>query len=182
MAKLTPKQKMFCKEYLVDLNMTQAAIRAGYSKKTARSIGQENLTKPVIMAEIQRLMDKRAKRIEITADKVLQELAKLAFANMQDYVTISDDGCAFVDFSKLTREQAAAIQEIHTDEYVDAEKRTCKKIKFKIADKKANLELLGRNLELFTDVHEHKGIITITHEQKKEVTKRIRDLDTICLN
>lgn len=74
MAKLTDKQKMFCKEYIVDLNATQAAIRADYSVKTAQVIGSENLSKPLIQAEIQRLMSERAHRVEITADNVLQDI------------------------------------------------------------------------------------------------------------
>lgn len=70
--KLTEKQKLFCKEYMKDLNATQAAIRAGYSKDTAKEIGYENLTKPHLAEHIQKQMDKRSKRIEITADYVLE--------------------------------------------------------------------------------------------------------------
>jgi len=72
--KLTDKQKMFCREYLIDLNATQACIRAGYSKKTARSVGCENLTKPYIQAEIQRLKTKRHKKIDLSVEKVLKDL------------------------------------------------------------------------------------------------------------
>ncbi|WP_213469940.1 terminase small subunit, partial [Paenibacillus dendritiformis] len=86
---LTAKQKAFVQEYLIDLNATQAAIRAGYSAKTARKIGQENLTKPDIQKAIQEAMDARAKRTEITADRVLQELAKIGFANITDYLRVS---------------------------------------------------------------------------------------------
>lgn len=153
--KLTPKQQLFCKEYLIDLNATQASIRAGYSKKTAGKIGTENLQKPAIQEEIQKQMDKREKRIEITADNVLQEIAKLGFANMIDYVNLLKDGTAVLDFSGLTRDQAAAIQEITVDEYLDRSSdedgERVKRIKFKLADKKGSLELLGRHLKLFTD-------------------------------
>jgi len=65
---------MFCREYLIDLNATQACIRAGYSKKTARSVGSENLTKPCIQKEIQRLKAKRYEKIDLTIDKVLKDL------------------------------------------------------------------------------------------------------------
>ncbi|WP_213431657.1 terminase small subunit, partial [Paenibacillus dendritiformis] len=74
---LTAKQKAFVQEYLIDLNATQAAIRAGYSAKTARKIGAENLTKPDIQKAIQEAMERREKRTEITQDRVLQELAKI---------------------------------------------------------------------------------------------------------
>ena len=69
--KLTAKQELFCKEYLVDLNATQAAIRALYSVKTSQRMGSENLSKPVIQECIQQLMDKRSKKVEITAEWVL---------------------------------------------------------------------------------------------------------------
>ena len=71
MANLTAKQSMFCKEYLIDLNATQAAIRAGYSEKTATKIGSENLTKPDIATQIQQLAEERSKRVTIDADWVL---------------------------------------------------------------------------------------------------------------
>jgi len=79
---LNKKQKLFCDEYIVDLCATKAAIRAGYSKRTARSIGQENLTKPDIKKYID---DKLAEREEInslTSDKVIAELSKGAFTNI----------------------------------------------------------------------------------------------------
>lgn len=84
-AKLTPKQKKFIDEYLIDLNATQAAIRAGYSAKTANRIATENLSKPVIQEELQKAMQRRAKRTEITADRVLKELAAIALDEAADY-------------------------------------------------------------------------------------------------
>ena len=73
---LTAKQQMFVKEYLVDLNATQAAIRAGYSVKTAGQIGDEILKKPEIAAAVQAGMDARSQRTEITADYVLDTIRK----------------------------------------------------------------------------------------------------------
>ena len=78
MGKLTDKQEMFCKEYLIDLNATQAAIRAGYSKKTAHSIANENLIKPYIQNRISELKEKRSKRVEVDSDYVLKELLNWA--------------------------------------------------------------------------------------------------------
>lgn len=80
MAKLTAKQERFCREYIIDLNATQAAIRAGYSKKTANRIASENLSKLDIQKKIQELQQERAERTEITQDKVLKELAGIGFA------------------------------------------------------------------------------------------------------
>ncbi len=78
---LEPKQKRFCEEYLVDLNATQAAIRAKYTKRSAYSTGYENLQKQEIQKYINNLMLWRSLRTQVTADRVLEELAKIAFAN-----------------------------------------------------------------------------------------------------
>lgn len=76
---MTNKQKRFCEEYLVDLNATQAALRTGYSQKTAASIASENLQKPEILGYIAKLRAEQSERTGITADKVLEELSKVAF-------------------------------------------------------------------------------------------------------
>jgi phage terminase small subunit len=157
MGKLSDKQKMFVKEYLIDLNATQAAIRSGYSKKTANKIGSQNLAKLDIQEAIQKAMDDRAGRTEITADRVLQEIAKLGFANMMDYMTVQENGLAVVDLSLLTRDQAAAITELTVETRKEFkgenenDSATIEKVKFKLADKGQNLERLGRHLKLFTD-------------------------------
>lgn len=77
-AKLTPKQERFVSEYLIDLNATQAAIRAGYSEKTARQMATENLSKPAIQEALRKARQRQQKRTEITADFVLNELMKIA--------------------------------------------------------------------------------------------------------
>ena len=83
MAKLTPKQERFCEEYLIDLNATQAAIRAGYSEKTAREQAAQNLSKLNIQEKIAELKAERSKRTEITQDSVIQELAAVARAEVK---------------------------------------------------------------------------------------------------
>lgn len=79
---LTEKQKRFADEYLTDLNATQAAIRAGYSRKTAYSIGDENLRKPEIQKYIQERLKERQERFEITQEMIVNELCKLGFAKI----------------------------------------------------------------------------------------------------
>lgn len=79
---LTPKQQRFVAEYLIDLNATQAAIRAGYSERTAKAIGCENLTKPNIAAAIAEGIAKRAGKLEITAEKVLGDIESARAAAM----------------------------------------------------------------------------------------------------
>lgn len=77
MGKLTPKQKRFCDEYLVDLNATQAAIRAGYSKKTARQIGEENLSKPVIRSFIDKRLAEKESSLIASQEDVLKTLSNI---------------------------------------------------------------------------------------------------------
>jgi len=169
---LNQKQKTFVREYLVDLNATQAAIRAGYSKKTARSIGDENLSKPAIAAAIEKAVNKRAAKLEITAERVLQAIASKAFSNMEDYVS-RENGDLFTDFSKVTRDQMAAVQEITVDQYAggagDAVREQVKRTRFKLADQLRALELLGKHLELFTDKLKLSGSLKTLTDEELEV-------------
>ena len=151
---LTPKQERFCEEYLIDYNATAAAIRAGYSAKTAHVIGQENLRKPAISERLSTIRKQRSEIIQVDAVKVLTELCKLGFSNMGDFIKPQEDGSFYTDFSKLTREQSAAIQEITVEEYMDGrgeDARPVKRTKFKLADKKGALELIARHLGMFDD-------------------------------
>lgn len=159
---LSKKQNVFIAEYLTDFNATRSYIAAGYSKNGAEVSACKLLRNPKVAAEIERRTEKRIQRLEITADGVLQELAKLGFSNMQDYVQVQD-GEAFIDLSKVSREQFAAVQEITVEEYTEGrgeEKRDIKRTKFKLGDKRGSLELLGKHLKLFTDKVEHAGTVT----------------------
>lgn len=107
-----------------------------------------------IALAVQKGVEKRAVRTEITADNVLRELAKIGFANMADYMKASPSGDPYLDFSGLTREQAAALQEVTVEDYVDGrgeDAREVKRVKFKLADKRAALVDLGRHLGVFKD-------------------------------
>ena len=92
MANLTPKQQRFVEEYLIDLNATQAAIRAGYSERTAKSIGQENLTKPDIQKAIQEAQNKLTERTEITQEYVLKNIQSVIERCMQQEAVLARDG------------------------------------------------------------------------------------------
>lgn len=160
MRKLSPKQKLFVDEYLVDLNATQAAIRAGYSKKTAGWIGNQLLVKTHIAQAVQGAMEKRSRRTEITQDRVLQELAKLGFANMADYMSIGAGGDPVLNFSELTRDQAAALVEVTVEDFVDGrggDVRDVRRVKFKLADKRAALVDMGKHLGMFIERKEVSG-------------------------
>jgi phage terminase small subunit len=143
---LSPKQRRFVEEYQIDLNATQAAIRAGYSPDTARSIGCENLTKPNISEAIAELMAARSARTKVTADQVVERLAALAFANIFDFMRIGEDGDPYIDMSHLTRDQAAALQEFVVEDFKDGrgeDARDVRKIRIKMHDKLRPLVELG---------------------------------------
>lgn len=109
---LTPKQKRFVEEYLRDLNATKAAIRAGYSRKTANVQGSQNLAKLNIQREIQQSMDERSKRLNLRQDRLLHELACIAFMNISDVCTWGPNGIELKPTEELTPEQKIGISQI----------------------------------------------------------------------
>lgn len=140
---LTKKQKLFCEEYLIDLNATQAAIRAGYSPETAGAIGAENLKKPQIQKAIARAMADRSRRTGVNADRVVMELAKIAFVNAADVIDAEDATLK----EDATAEDLAAVQSVKVKSFgEDGVER-----EIKLADKIKALELLGRHLGMFND-------------------------------
>ena len=156
MAKLTAKQKLFCDEYLIDLNATQAAIRAGYSVDSAGDIGSENLKKPDIRARIEKAMAERSKRTGINAERVLIELAKIGLVNAVDVINFNEATVS----EEATREDLAAVQSVKvktmTGENGDMTER-----EVKLYDKTKALELLGKHLGLFKDKLEIEGKVPI---------------------
>lgn len=159
---LTEKQARFVDEYLVDLDATKAAKRAGYSEKTAGAIGFENLKKPEIQDAIKFAMDARAKRTGITQDRVLLELARIAFANGTDFARIVSTPVptTVVDEEGNIQQVIQPVQrvELVDTDRVDPEKRAAiagiKEGKFGIEvksyDKIRALELLGQHLGMFS--------------------------------
>ena len=103
--RLTPKQAEFVRQYLVDLNATQAAIRAGYSERTASKIASELLGKTGVREAIATAQAKREQRTEITADRVVSELAKIAFADPRELMDWGPEGVKLKDSADLTEEQ-----------------------------------------------------------------------------
>lgn len=142
--KLTPKQERFVQEYLVDLNATAAARRAGYSKKTANRIASENLSKPDIQEAIHRAKRARQERTELTQDMVLQELARLGFFDIRK---LFDKHGKPLDISELDGDTAAALVGLEVQDVADSDGTYAGFIKrYKMADKIRALELLGRHL------------------------------------
>jgi phage terminase small subunit len=154
MAKLTPKQILFCKEYLVDMNATRAAKAAGYSERTARKIGSENLTKPDIRAQLQKEMKAREFRTDITADRVLNETALVAFSDIQHYMEIGEDGqITAKTWEQIPEHLTRAVESISEDRIIRENPDGTQiivhdKYKFKLHSKIAALTLLHKNLGL----------------------------------
>ncbi len=147
--KFTAKQARFIDEFLISLNATKAAIAAGYAEKTARSIGAENLTKPHIVEEIARRQKADSVRMDIAKDRVLQELARVAFCDIRDvvcWVTIQDKESGserqivgLVDSDDISDDAAASIAEL---------RQTRDGIVLKMRDKLPALDKLARHLGL----------------------------------
>lgn len=171
--KLTVKQALFVKEYLVDLNTTQAAIRAGYSENSAYRIGAELLHKTHVASAIARAIGNRNKRVEISQDKILEELANIAFGDLRDVVEWSDKGVQLKDSKELTPEQSAAISEV--SETITASGGS---VKVKRHDKVKAIELLMRHKGMLNDKLELGGRVDIAsaiEEGNKRIQGRVGD-------
>lgn len=153
--KLPPMQDRFVDEWLIDFNGTQAAIRAGYSERSARSIAGRLLTKDNIQREIARRQKDLQRRTEISQDRVVKELARIAFADATDYVQVEtrtvekNDGTelsyqtvTLTETAELSADQRAAIAGI---------KQGTNGVEVKLHDKIKALELLGRHIGMFND-------------------------------
>ncbi len=168
---LTPKQRAFVREYLIDLNATQAAIRAGYAELSASAEGSRLLANVKVAAAVEAAMKSRAERTDITADRVLKELAKIGFADIRRAVkwqsamiteednpdggdiavikTVVTNTVQMVASEELDDETAAAIAEVSQN--------TTGGVKIKLHDKRAALVDIGRHLGMFKDRVEHSG-------------------------
>lgn len=143
---MTNKQKRFCEEYLIDLNATQAAIRAGYSPRSAHAIATETLQKPAVRACIDKALAEQSSRTGVTADRVVRELAKVAFVNSDDVV---DFGSATVK-PDASKDDTAAIASVRVKTIPTKDGDGVER-EIKLADKLKALELLGKRFGLFTD-------------------------------
>ena len=144
MAKMTAKQRRFCDEYLIDLNATQAAIRAGYSKKTAYSIGQENLKKPEISAYIEKRMAEKEAALVADQDEVMKYLTAVMRREKKEFVVVTlqhktekwvmDEDTGKLKKQTITEETPAVVD-----------------IPARLSDANKAAELLGKAYGLYTD-------------------------------
>ena len=152
---LNEKQKRFAAEYLIDLNASAAARRAGYSEKTAGAQAHKLLKNVEIQAQIQLEQDKRAERTHVTQDKVVRELARLGFSDLRQVADWNEHGSQWKSSDELSDDAAASIKDIKftTERRRDRNGDTIDTVNAHMAmhDKKGALELLGRHLGIFKD-------------------------------
>lgn len=175
-----PKQERFCREWVIDHNGTQAAIRAGYSPRTANEQAARMLTIANVRARVNYLDAKIVHGLEIAAETTVKELAKLAYVNMDDFVIMQADGSAVLNLEATTREHRAAIQEITVDEYVDGKgeaARPVKRVKVKLYDKRQALVDLGRHQGIFQADNERRLVLAdeISEAECNELRELIQE-------
>lgn len=137
---LTPLQARFVQEYLIDLNAAQAARRAGYSARSARTTGHRLLQHPKIAAKVARAQERRAARTRVSADRVVLELAKVAFGDPRRLLSWGPEGVVLRDSGELTEAEAALVSEV-------SETRGTRRVKLHC--KLTALTALARHLGLF---------------------------------
>lgn len=159
-AALTPKQEAFVREYLVDLNATQAALRAGYSPKTAPFIGAENLKKPQIASAIAEAQSQRASRVEVTADRVLRELAILGFSDVRHFAVDQHGALTLTDNAPDDAWRAVSSVKHKIRTFTDPKGNTevNREIEYKLWDKNAALDKIARHISFYPpEKREHTG-------------------------
>ena len=193
MAKLTAKQQRFCDEYLIDLNATQAAIRAGYSPKGMNKRVSRMMANEGIQADIKERQKELEERTEITQDSVLHELALIAFAKASDYARVVEkDAMVEVDGNMVpvldedgNQVKYRTVEPILTDELTEDQKKAIAVIKkgrdgfeIKPYSKIQALELLGKHLGMFTEKVEVKNTTPNAFEglTTEELKKLIDDV------
>ena len=152
---LTDKQAAFVQEYLVDKCGTAAARRAGYSAKTAQVQSSRLLKDPRVSEAVKAGLDELAAETNVTAERVLQEYARVAFADLTAFVQVEGGAVSVTDTAKLTPAQAAAIAEI-------AQTRDGQ-LRVKLHSKTAALEALAQHLGMFIDRSEVKSTVSFQH-------------------
>ena len=186
---LTAKQKLFCHEYLIDLNATQAAIRAGYSKKTAKEIGCENLTKPNILEFINKAKEERIEEVKIDANWLLKRLADEADADVADLYDDNNNLLPVSEWPEIWRKGLVAgvdVEEIF-DGYGKDRVKIGETVKIKVSDRVRRLELIGKHVDVqaFPTKVEHTGpnggpieqVIMDKDEYKKMREEMLKDDD-----
>ena len=154
---LSPRQERFADEYLVDLNATAAYRRAGYKVRTenaASACAAKLLRNAKVARRIQDAKDRRARRTEITADRVMTEYARIGFADARDYATWGPDGVRLKPSAALDDDAAACVAEVA---------QTAQGVRFKLHAKEPALRDIAKHLNLLVEQQEIRGTINVQH-------------------
>ena len=143
--RFTPMQRLFIEAYLVSRSLTKAAIAAGCKERSAHAVGWKWFNKAAIRAEIEARLAATLDRYAVTSDRIIRELALIAFANIGDFIEMQDDGSLVVDFGTATREQMASLKSIEIDERtIDGAAAGVRRIKISMSDKRQALMDLAK--------------------------------------
>jgi len=154
---LSYKQQRFIDEYMIDFNGTQAAIRAGYSPRTARHQAHQLVTDYRIQAELKARTAKLSEQASITVAEIVERLAAILRATMRDYLRMTAKGELALDFSRATPQQMAAVQHLEIDRAAGEDADGAKKFRLRLYDKIAAADKLLRHLGAYRDRVEHSG-------------------------
>lgn len=151
-----PKHERFAQELAKGATATDAYVIAGYKNND----GNASKLAAKVQGRVKEITGKAAEKAGVTVQRILTELAKLGFSNMQDYMRAGHDGDPVLDFSALSADQAAALHEVTVEDFKDGrgeDARDVRRIKFKLYDKRAALVDMGKHLGMFVEKHEHTG-------------------------
>jgi phage terminase small subunit len=152
------RHEIFAQQLVGGKSEADAYVAAGFKPDPGNP--SRLAKRPDVQARIAELKAAAAERAEITVARVLAELGKIGFANMADYMSTGPDGDPFLDFSALTRDQAAALAEVTVEDFKDGRgefARDVRRVKFKLSDKRSALVDIGKHLGMFTERVEHTG-------------------------
>jgi phage terminase small subunit len=163
---MSPKQILFCSEYIKDLNGAAACVRAGYSPFSAKEQASRLLTNVNVQRLIVELKSERSKRTKIDADMVLKELASIGFSKISDYLSFNASGVSLKDSGSITLDKLSAVSEVSSTDTGNGAT-----VKFRLHDKLSALEKIARHINFYPDKDETKDEPTITEIRKTVIHK-----------
>lgn len=152
------QHELFAQNLAQGMSASAAYVAAGYKAhgSNASRLSQNDS----VRARVEEILAAGAEKAGVTVQRIVDEIAKVGFANMADYMRGAADGDPYLDFSRLTRDQAAALSEVTVEDFKDGrgeDARDVRRVKFKLHDKLSALEKLGKHLGMFKDKVEHSG-------------------------
>lgn len=170
---MTPRQRRFVAEYLIDSNASQAFVRAGYSRKHARRSAWRLMHIPAVRAAIEAGQQELAAALKVSAERVIAEYVSVAFASVTDFLDIGEDGSVRLDLEKAPPEKRGAVADVRAEERQSPDGARSRVVRLKLAPKMRALDALSRHLGLFAP----RATVTLTRTLKDDGVAE-RDLAT----